>query len=579
MKKVARLLPLLLLTACPAGSGADSGGDDGAEHEPLDGIADLHLHMFGEDAFGGGWFHGTARGPGEIALAPCDGGTPGDHAWLRDDLEPLLGECENLTLDELAEQVPLVDAVLNGGGSLVSEAISFIPGSEGDTGTHALQTDGWPDLESWPRWDAIAHQQSWEGHLLQAYEDGLRIEVVSAVTFDFLCRAIREDNLERPDCNEMDDIRVQLMAANTFAEETEWAEIALSADHARQIIEDDKLAIVLSVEASHIMADGDWRPQLEELYDLGVRTLQPVHQLDNRFGGAAPHNYIFQLAMYTENCHIDTDCALTSDEVTLGFDVDSECKNTLGLTDEGEELIEEMMDRGMLIDAAHLSEKSVADLQVLAERHEYYPVYLSHAHFREIMRPEKQVEEKTTPAWVVQMVRETGGMIGLRTGHEETNTYDPSDVDNTCHGSSRSFAQAYDYGRLGLKVAIGLGTDFNGFIQQTRPRFGRDACSAVLAESSCQAMLEETSGPGRLGSDFDEAGLGHVGLIGALLDDLDALGSDTDPLRTSANDFVLMWERAEGERSGPAADVSDLDTDGITVLPPADMRPLPPECQ
>lgn len=67
------------------------------------------------------------------------------------------------------------------------------------------------------------------------------------------------------------------------------------------------------------------------------------------------------------------------------------------------------------------------------------------------------------------MVRETGGMIGLRTAPEEVNTYEPSAVANTCHGSARSFAQAYDFGRLGLKVALGLGSDFNGFIQQTRP--------------------------------------------------------------------------------------------------------------
>ena len=108
----------------------------------------------------------------------------------------------------------------------------------------------------------------------------------------------------------------------------------------------------------------------------------------------------------------------------------------------------------------------------------FAPLYLSHAHFREIMLPRKAKEEKTTPSWVVAHVRETGGMIGLRTAPEEVNTYEPSAVDNTCHGSTRSFAQAYDYGRMGLHVAIGLGSDFNGFIQQTRPRFGPTACSA-----------------------------------------------------------------------------------------------------
>ncbi len=277
---------------------------------------------------------------------------------------------------------------------------------------------------------------------------------------------------------------------------------------------------------------------------------------------------------------MDTDCALTSAKVTMGFDVDEDCKNVKGLTDEGRELIQEMMDRGMMIDAAHLSEQSVRDLYDLSVENDYYPFYLSHAHFREIMTPDKGGEEKTSPAWVIGMVRETGGMVGLRTAHEETSTYDHSDVSNTCQGSSRSFAQAYDYGRKGLKVKMGLGSDLNGFIQQTRPRFGPQACSASFAEeANCQAMAEEMEGM-RLDTDFDENGLGHAGLIEDLLDDLDLLGSDTSALRSSAEDFAVMWERGIGKRDGKAEDISDLDTTGITILPPHEERldALPAEC-
>jgi microsomal dipeptidase-like Zn-dependent dipeptidase len=87
--------------------------------------------------------------------------------------------------------------------------------------------------------------------------------------------------------------------------------------------------------------------------------LQPVHQLDNRFSGAAPHNTIFHIAQYAENCHIDMDCNLTGAAVTLGFDVDADCKNVRGLTDDGKALVGEMMDRGMLVDVAHMSERGV----------------------------------------------------------------------------------------------------------------------------------------------------------------------------------------------------------------------------
>jgi microsomal dipeptidase-like Zn-dependent dipeptidase len=550
----------------PAATEGES--NTGDTREPLEGVADLHLHMFAEEAFGGGWLHGTVSGPGETALGPCDGGEPGDHGRLKEDLAPLLASC-NVDLDQLGDQVPLVDVVVQLGGNAIGEFVGAIPGTDGDTGRHTDRTDGFPDFTGWPRWDAIAHQQVWEEHLEQAWEDGLRLEIVSAVSFDFLCRALPEENLTRPQCDEMADVRLQLQMAGEFAATHDWVEIALSAADARRIIGEGKLAFVLSVEASHIMqGPGDWRPMLDELYGLGVRTLQPVHQVDNRFAGAAPHNEIFQIAEFAENCHVDTDCGLTNPGITLGFDVDAECRNVKGLTDEGKALIQEMIDRGMLLDAAHMSEHSVRDLNDIAVANDYYPFYLSHGHFREIMLPEKAVEEKTTPSWVIAMIRESGGMFGLRTAPDEVNDYSPSPIANTCHGSSRSFAQAYDYGRMGLKVDMGLGSDLNGFIQQTRPRFGPDACSGSFTEEQvCQSEAEMTSSAPRLGTDFDEAGLGHMGVAVDLVDDLEALGDDVQPLRRSADTFVRMWERAEGERDGPAQDISDLDTTGVVIQP------------
>lgn len=568
-----------------AATATQDGTQDGTDTEPeplppLPGHADLHLHMFAEAAFGGGWFHGQSGGPAEVALSMCDGGDPGDHARMRSDLSVLFDACDPAVVEDAAAQVPLLSALLSLDGAFASELLGNVPGTDGDTGLHEDRRGGWPELDGWPRWDAIAHQQVWEEWLHDAYDSGLRLAVISAVSFDWLCRALPPENLERPKCDEMDDVLVQLQMANDFDAATDWAEIALTAADARRIIDEGKLALVLSIEASHIFGTGDWRAQLDEVHALGVRTLQPVHQLDNRFGGAAPHITIFQIAQFGETCRIDPDCGLTGPGVTLGFDVDTDCRNTLGLTDEGRELVEAMIERSMPIDLAHMSEALVADVYDVAVAHDYYPLYLSHAHFREIMLPGKAAEEKTTPSWVIGMVRETGGMVGLRTAHEEVNTYDASPVENACHGSARSFAQAYDYGRMGLGVPMGLGSDLNGFIQQTRPRYGQYACSASFPEeAACQARDERQAGVA-LGTEFDEWGLGHIGLLDDLVDDLDQLGTDTEPLRRSADAYVVMWERASGERSGPAADPSDIDTTGITVLPSHLEREaeLPTEC-
>ena len=153
--------------------------------------------------------------------------------------------------------------IVAGGGTLIGEFIANIPGSLGDTGEHADRTGGFPDYDGWPRWDAIAHQQVWHQQLREAYDKGLRIEVVSAVSFDWLCRALPDENVTRPQCDEMDDVILQLEMANQFAQDNaDWVEIALTPADARRIVEEDKLAIILSIEASHIFGDGDWRAQL-----------------------------------------------------------------------------------------------------------------------------------------------------------------------------------------------------------------------------------------------------------------------------------------------------------------------------
>ncbi|HSN98275.1 MAG TPA: dickkopf-related protein, partial [Candidatus Nanopelagicales bacterium] len=195
-------------------------------------------------------------------------------------------------------------------------------------------------------------------------------------------------------------------------------------------------------------------------------------------------------------------------------------------------------------------------------------------HFREIMNPKLAANEKTTPSWVIEHLRRTGGMFGLRTFHEETLTFTPSGIENDCHGSSRSFAQAYEFGRQGLKVPIAFGADLNGFIQQVRPRFGPNgACSATFqAEADAQSHAQTLTGPGPLGTDFDEKGLAHVGLLPDLLDDLDQLGADTGPLRSSAEAFIRMWERAAGPRTEMADPAEDIDITGVAPYIPREDR-------
>jgi microsomal dipeptidase-like Zn-dependent dipeptidase len=523
------------------------------------GFAELHHHMFAEQAFAGGWFHGSHTG----TLARCDGGMPeSSHARVRMDLSNMLNLCPNSGGVDLSTN-PVLAALFGIGGAVGSEFIGQIEGTKGDTGLHL----GRREIPSeWPRWDTIAHQQSWEGWLRQAKNGGMSLVMVSLVSNGFLCNALPYQNLNRP-CDEMADIDAQLQLARDFDARTDWVEIALSPAHARQIISAGTLAMVLSIETSKLFGTRDWRTELDRFYNLGVRSLQPVHQLDNRFAGAAPHNPIFQAAQFLENCHIDFDCGVTTGSFTLGFDVDSACRNVKGLTAEGRSLVQAMMSKGMLLDLAHMSERSVQDTYALAQANTYYPLYISHGHFREVMNPKLAQNEKTTPSWVVRYLRQTGGVFGLRTAHDETRAYTRAGVANTCHGSTRSVAQAYEFGRQGLKVNMAFGADLNGFIQQTRPRFGANgACSAGFqAEADVQAYQQTLTGPARLGTEFDEKGLAHIGLLPDLLRDLRNVGANTAGLESSAETFIRMWERASTARTGMADPATDVDTTGVAA--------------
>jgi len=221
------------------------------------------------------------------------------------------------------------------------------------------------------------------------------------------------------------------------------------------------------------------------------------------------------------------------------------------------------MEKNMIIDISHMSERAVRDLYEIARDMDYYPLVLSHGHLRSIMMNEKQKEEKTTPDYIIRMIRETGGMIGLRTGAEQVKTYSHSGVPNDCDGSTKSFAQAYQYGVKGLRVDIAFASDFNGFIQQLRPRFGgeNETCGASGNAATVKAQrLQQT---GRLGTALDNRGFGNIGLEGDIISELRNFGVNTSGLESSAETFLQVWERCyNDDRIGPL-DTSDMDTSGI----------------
>jgi microsomal dipeptidase-like Zn-dependent dipeptidase len=574
------------------------------------GSADVHHHLFDEDAFGGRWRHGAVSD----LLHTCDGhgfGLPSHGRVLT--LDPVLGDlltCPSIValLAFVPGALPALGLVSGVGPPAFSEVIGKIEGSGGDTGFHLKRR---LPGSGWPRWDVLVHQRGQRNGLFKAHQDGLQLIVVATGGFAPFCELLPPSTPYG--CDEMDDVDRQIALAHQFASDNaSWVQIALGPQDAMDIINSGKLAMVIAIETTDlfntVFADPSNPPDaaaidaaVQKYYDppYDVRSVQLAHETDNGFAGAALINPIFEVFQFAHNrygpsCHIDLDC----DRPRFGFDVyedtDGVCKNERGLTAEGDLLVQALMDRGMLVDIAHLSEHGMLRAYQLAKQNVYYPLFHSHTKFRELeplygADPDENhdVIEHSVPAWVVQKIRRTGGLVGLRIGYLEERTYTPAGVANSCAGSSRSLAQAYEFGRQGLKVPMALGTDLNAFTQNTRPRFTdrslpggprqnpNGACSAGFkVEGICQARMQTN----KLGTMYDTRGLGDTGLEIDVLRDLERVGLAAGalaPLRSqSAEQFIRMWFRATDapQRTGPADLANDVDLAGIADYETKPMR-------
>jgi microsomal dipeptidase-like Zn-dependent dipeptidase len=519
------------------------GGSRPAHAQTVSGYVDLHSHLMAESSFGGGWFWGTLEGPLDTAVQRCDGNSASrTHAATR---FPVLSEF-------LGADTGWHLGKRRGYDRRQCQYIFGIPVPGTCPRTH---------FEHWPMWDAIAHQQMWQGWLQQAHQGGLRVMVVSLAESNFLCTSTAFET-RRYDCDEMNSVRRQVTQLQGFASRnSSWVGIATTPAQARTLIQQGKLALVLAVEVTQLFPSGTFLTQLDELRNMGVRSVQVVHHADNRFGGAAPINKLMTAANMVELLSGGVDITRVNDIVCRdSWGSSGTCNgetviNERGLTAEGDSLVRAMMDRGMLLDVAHLSRKSFSNVYQIAQQRGNYPLLYSHAHMWDTIvgSNSEPRNEKYLRSNEFQMIINTGGMVGLRPGPEETVQY--GSVSNSCQGSSRSFAQSLMYAvDSGLKV--GFGADFNGFTKQLSPRYNPAACPSDFFQ------IANAGGPNEL----QLKGLAHVGLLPQLMADLQTVGTPPaylDHLNRSAENFLQLWERSASMATvGPEIWTSWLNRDG-----------------
>ncbi len=172
-------------------------------------------------------------------------------------------------------------------------------------------------------WYTLTHQQMYEKWLYRSYRGGQRLLVADALNNRALVWGMKKNNDVETDPESY--IR-QIGEIHAIAENNrEWMEIALSPGHAREIINENKLAVVIGIEvdsfggcdrkdrpvevfnkdeflginlswgnmyaycpSTSTCDKNDLTEHLTELFEEhDVRQLHPIHLLDNGFGGAA----------------------------------------------------------------------------------------------------------------------------------------------------------------------------------------------------------------------------------------------------------------------------------------------------
>ena len=560
-------------------------GPIGETNPGMVGFADYHAHMFSDYAFGQYLFHGHSY--------------PSQDAPPEQQLADSLGACRHANLVHTKTGL----------------GVRYIERSHG--------TRGDPTFADWPNYWMLLHQQMYVDWVYRAYRHGLRLMVMTITHSRTLCENVHR-NPGAP-CEDEGVIAVQIEAMQRMVDAIEkreggWMRLAHSSREAAEIIGENRLALVLGVEVDTLFGCGDegdvrcksesYAGELDRLYAAGVRHIIPIHLIDNGFGGAAiydDHMNVNQL--YLRNTLMSPDPAGCKDErvdfefsenvstlwtamISMGRfywphyprsqqGKEGHC-NVRGLTRDGEELVGNLMRRGMLIDLEHMSERSMertvelarANCADLQRGRTCYPLLSSHSWPRDLkrrlrngekvgyVRPGEVIEATTElqkSRAAIAAIRDLGGVVGIITNQGRLFRED-GEIADECPTSSESVATALSYAveQMGGKGGVGFGTDFNGFAGQPGPRFGKHACGdrgaqdtrAPLAYPFDDYFGERTSctRAGERDFDFNRDGLAHYGLLPDLIADMKVVGATgqvIDTVFSSARAYVEMWQRAE----------------------------------
>ena len=154
-----------------------------------------------------------------------------------------------------------------------------------------------------PHQSSKVHQQMWWEWIKRAKEKGnLRVMVALTVNSELLATILNGDT--PLDDKASADLQIDELIS-FIGRHNDFMEIARTPADLRRIVGADKLAVILGMEVDNIgnfnkpgMAANETavKAEINRLYAKGVRYIFPIHLVDNKFGGTAVYDNLFNAA-------------------------------------------------------------------------------------------------------------------------------------------------------------------------------------------------------------------------------------------------------------------------------------------
>lgn len=464
------------------------------------------------------------------------------------------------------------------------------------TATH--DTVGWPTFIDWPGPHQLTHQGAYYKWLERAWKAGLRIITVNGTNIEALCDVARNTNGHTLDytCDDMVLAEKQVAYQKDIQDYVDaqeggpgkgWFRIVKSPQEARTVINEGKLAVVPGMEIAHIfncdlevMPDGSERSgcdkaeidrQVQRIWDMGVRSLIPIHDVDSSLGGAGlfngnlinllnfydtkqffktydcPNGGVGDTYFYEAGAIFDTAAPGTgSDPITSALIAAAQGRtpvypagkrqcNARGLSELGKYAIEQIMKKKIMIDIDHM-ELSIkgAVIEMAKAQNPPYPVRSVHSSFG---------------GMTMQMARDAytlGGFIYPYKGNGK------SQVDFL-----KSVKRVMPADAL---LSLGYGSDINGFGNQADPRgatatpvkypftlFQGPGWGPQFAAAGFKPVTfnQSQSVTGQRKWDINAEGQAHYGLVADFVEEVRIEGGEEaiTALYNSAEQYLRTWEK------------------------------------